>query len=124
MAHDPNDRDMAGLDRLLADARDDAPPTDLMARVLSDAAQVQAGARAAPLADGPVRGGWLAGLLGAVGGWPALSGVVAAGITGVSLGFYAPDLVDSLSGGQIWSLSGGAGVTPDIGSLWAEAEDV
>lgn len=59
-----------------------------------------------------------------MGGWPAVSGVTLAGVTGLVLGFYAPDMIDTLSGGQIWSLSGEVGATPDIGTLWAEAGDV
>lgn len=120
MAHDPQDRSMTDIDGLLRAARSDAPPADLAARVLADAARVRRGPSARPR----IARGWLARLSDAVGGWPAMSGVAVAGIAGVSLGFFAPDLVDRLSGGQIWSLGGGAGVTPDIGMLWAEAEDV
>jgi hypothetical protein len=50
--------------------------------------------------------------------------VTAAGVAGLVLGFWAPDLVDSLSGGQIWLLTGGGGTMPEIGMLWAEAGDV
>jgi hypothetical protein len=111
------------LDRIFAHARAQQPGPELAARVLADAAAVQT-ARAAPPAPTPRRGGWFAGALGAIGGWPGLSGVTAAGVLGLSIGLYAPDLVDTVSGGQIWSLTGGLSVTPDIGSLGVEVGDV
>lgn len=129
MVTEPNDK---MLEALFADARDGTNPSDdLMARVLSDAASVQAdlayAAQSRPVS--PARGGaagsgWFAGLLNALGGWPGFSGVTLAGITGLVLGFYAPDMIDTLSGGQIWSLTGEVGATPDIGTLWTEAGDV
>lgn len=120
MAIDPKE-DL--LDGLLSDARQDGPSPDLMARVAADAAQVQAQAEAGSQRSKPARG-WFQTALGAIGGWPGLSGVTAAGVMGIALGFYAPDMIDTLSGGQLWTLTGGAGATPDIGTLWAEVGDV
>jgi hypothetical protein len=120
MATEPEDERM---DALFAAARGaERPGDDLVARVLADAAAVQA--EAAPKPVTPPRGGRLSGLLSALGGWPGLSGVTAAGIAGLALGFWAPDVVDSLSGGQLWLISGGAGTMPEIGMLWVEAGDV
>lgn len=123
MANDPQD---TGLDRLLAEARQDQPGADLMARVLADAARVQAGGAAQPATASKARRGitWWRPLINAVGGWPGVSGVTAAGVVGLAVGLYAPDLVDTLSGGQLWTLTGGSGATPDIGTLWAETGDV
>jgi hypothetical protein len=118
-----NDPERDDLDTLFAAARDDMPSADLQARVLDEAAAVQA-AQALPRPASPRGGGLLASLAAALGGWPGLSGVTAAGVIGLGLGFYAPDLVDSLSAGQVWSVGGGAGVTPDIGGLWTEIGDV
>jgi hypothetical protein len=53
-----------------------------------------------------------------------VSGVTLAGVAGLALGLAAPDMVDSWSGGQIWTLTGGTGAVPEIGALWAEAGDV
>jgi hypothetical protein len=39
------------------------------------------------------------------------------------VGFWSPDVVDVLSGGQIWSLSGG-GSSPDLVELALETGDV
>jgi hypothetical protein len=50
--------------------------------------------------------------------------VTAAGLVGLALGFWAPEAIDSLSGGQLWLISGGAGTMPEIGMLWVEAGDV
>lgn len=123
MATEP---DNARLEALFAAARGaERPGDDLVARVLADAAAVQAGAAAPAAPPAPaVRGGLWSGILSALGGWPGVSGVTAAGVAGLMLGFWAPDVVDSLSGGQLWLLSGGGGTMPEIGLLWAEAGDV
>lgn len=118
------DRDDMDLDTLLRAARrSEIPGDDLVARVLADAASVQAD-RATSMATStapgaPVqRGGWFSGVVQAIGGWPAVSGMTAAALTGLAVGFGAPDLVDSWSGGHIWTLSGGGGTVPEIGALW------
>ena len=93
------------LDGLFAAARDTAPvPTgDLMARVMADAeAQVAAQATPAPVA----RPGLWAGLLAAIGGWPAAAGLATAAVTGVMVGFYTPDTLDDLTGGYIGAALG------------------
>jgi len=120
MVHEKRDDD---LDTLFAVARDDMPSAALQARVVEDALAVQAGQTRANT-HFVSRAGWMAALARSLGGWPALSGVTAAGVLGLGLGFYAPDLVDSLSGGAIWSLSGNVAATPDIGGLWTEIGDV
>ena len=113
-----------GLEAVFAAARGaERPGDDLVARVMADAAAVQAEASAAPPAPTSAGGVW-SGVLSALGGWPGLSGVTAAGVAGLVLGFWAPDVVDSLSGGQLWLISGGAGTMPELGMLWAEAGDV
>lgn len=113
---DDTGRDDAALDAVLAAARDaTVPRDDLVARVLADAASVQAKHRPAPA---PRRSGWLQGFVAGMGGWRAVSGVTLAGVAGLAMGFAAPDLVDAWTGGQIWALSGGAGTMPEIGALW------
>lgn len=102
-------------------------PDALMARVLADAARVQATRPAPPpqpAVAAPRHDGLLAGLRQVFGGWPALSGVTLAGVTGLALGLLAPDLVDGLSGGQIGIWSGATGTLPEIGLLWAEGDNV
>ncbi|AHM02506.1 hypothetical protein roselon_00039 [Roseibacterium elongatum DSM 19469] len=117
------------LDRILAQARGTTPSDDLVARVLADAARVQEDAAAqvqpsaAPTAPRGrrFRPAWVS----AIGGWGGVSGVTLAGVVGLVIGFAMPDTIDVLSGGQIWSLSGGGGVTPDLSSLaWEEGGDV
>lgn len=123
MTTEPNDEQ---LDQLLRSARDAVPVSaTLEARVMADAAMVQATMRAAPAARGARTGlGWLAEIRGALGGWPGLSGVTLAGIAGLALGIFAPDLIDGLSGGQIGLWSGDLGTLPEIGLLWEEGGDV
>jgi hypothetical protein len=115
----------ADLDALFAGARQVTPTDDLVARVLADARRVQDDAAPAP-APAPRRSGmfgrppsWIA----ALGGWGGLGGVTAAGIVGLAVGFWSPDMVDVLSGGQFWSLSGG-GFSPDLAELALESGDV
>jgi len=104
------------------------PPDHLVARVLADAARVQAEQVAAAEIRPPVARGRLRGIVEALGGWRAVSGLTLAGATGLAVGFAAPDLVDSWSGGQLWMLSGGGGTMPEIGALagatWEEFGDV
>jgi hypothetical protein len=117
------DRDDDALDQVLRGARAGEPVGDaLLARVLADAAMVQAEMTAPRPAQ--ARGGWFAGLSSALGGWPALSGVTLAGFVGLAIGFLAPDVVDGLSGGQIGIWFGEPGTLPEIGLLWEEAGDV
>lgn len=123
MTHEP---EKDGLDALFAQAREDGPGPDLMARVVADAASVQAevAESAAPGMAGP-RGTWLAGMLGALGGWSAVSGITAAGVMGLAVGLYAPDTVSGLLENDTLSLGIGAyDFTPDVGDLWTEDGDV
>ncbi|WP_375551893.1 hypothetical protein [Rhodophyticola porphyridii] len=108
--------DKDDLTALFADARQGARPrADLTARVLADAASVQPGNIAAPR-PGP---GWFARMRGAVGGWPGLSGLAVAGVTGLMIGVYATESVDMLLNGQLTELTGGdsAGLMPGIDFL-------
>lgn len=98
--------DDAGLEAFFAAARAEAPaPSEgLMARIVADA-EAEIAARAAATAR-PVRRprpGLLAVALGALGGWPAVAGMVTATVAGVWFGFAAPDEVNALAGGLLWS---------------------
>lgn len=86
------------LDEFLAGFRDvEAPSEALMARVLADAASVQAELQA-PVR--PARRGW-GGWLSGIGGWRGAGGLVAATVTGLTIGVYAPDRVDALLNGSL-----------------------
>lgn len=90
------------LDDLFAEARGaEIPGDDLVARVLADAAAVQAGPAAVPVASG---GGWMAGWLSGIGGWFGAGGLAAATLAGLLIGVYAPDSVDAALGGQLSEL--------------------
>jgi hypothetical protein len=88
------------LEALFATGRSrPVPPSEaLLARVMDDA-MAEAGARAG-LGAGPVRGqdrrGRLAALLAVIGGWPAMGGLVAAGLVGVWIGYAAPGGLDTV----------------------------
>ncbi|GAA5070836.1 hypothetical protein N0B44_12815 [Roseibacterium beibuensis] len=128
------------LDRMLAEARGARPSSDLMARVLADAAAIQSEIAPTQAMSGGTQGAGVdqAGLTGrrrsrsfrpawvaALGGWGGVSGVTLAGVVGLAIGFAIPDTIDTLSGGQIWTLSGGAGLTPDLTTLaWEDGGDV
>jgi hypothetical protein len=88
---------MDDLDDLLAGAkaRSAMPSEALMARVLADAAQVQAGFVAAR----PVvaRAGWFARLAGVFGGVGSLAGVGTAAVVGLFFGFVQPDGIGAVA---------------------------
>lgn len=92
-----DDRD--DLIDLLGSARDaEAPSEALMARVLADAAAVQTALQAPrPAQARGSRVGWLS----SIGGWRGAGGLVAATVTGLMIGVYAPDSIDALLSGQL-----------------------
>ena len=117
----------AALDALLAEAGSDMPDDALMARVLADAAAVQTQTQVVtPAPRVARRGNWLTAMVDMVGGWGALGGVTAAGVTGLAVGLYAPHTVGVWIGsdtlGQEASLS--YDLSPDISALWLEDDDV
>lgn len=87
-----SDRTTHDLDRLLADARarPAAPAPELTARVLADAALVQAELRRRPATPAARPAGPWRQLAEALGGWPGLGGLAMAGAAGVWLGFAPP----------------------------------
>ena len=91
-----------------------APSEALLARVMADAAReqaAQAAARARSVRGSPA--GWR-GVVAALGGWPAMGSLAAAGIAGVWLGFAQPDAV------PVWSTD--TAETQDT-ALWYGAEE-
>lgn len=84
------DKDDAFLDKMFAAARaaDADVPDHLLDRVLADAALV-------PVAV--VRETFWAGLVAAIGGWPALGGVAMAGLIGVWVGFMPPAQIETFA---------------------------
>ena len=94
-----SDRDLKALDDLFAQATDTQPdvPDALMAAVLRDAVDVQRSMRSAP-----PKGLW-ATLLEVIGGWPAVSGLAAAGITGLWIGVAPPVSLETAAAGLIGS---------------------
>ncbi len=92
MAKQPlNDTD---LERLFSAARYHraAPSSDLMARILANA-----NVDVVPVVAAPRTGFW-ATVLGSIGGWPAAAGLATAAVTGLAVGFDAPETLDTLSG--------------------------
>ncbi|HHS94495.1 MAG TPA: dihydroorotate dehydrogenase [Rhodobacterales bacterium] len=98
----------AELEVFFAAARAEAPAIgpNLAARIMADA-QAELAARAAgaqsSLGQGRRRGGFVEALRAAFGGWPALAGMVTATLASVWFGFAAPDQVNTLAGGLLWS---------------------
>lgn len=112
----------AALDALFDAARAPAAPSDaLLARVLADAAAVQA--EIAPQAPGPshdpaagpeLTGSVWAEIRAGLGGWLGLGGLAAAGLAGLTLGVALPGELDALAGGQISAALGAADLTAAI----------
>ncbi|MBK5932575.1 hypothetical protein C8N32_11141 [Rhodovulum imhoffii] len=88
MTKKPERPEDVALEPFFSDARAAAPrPSgDLIARVMSDAQ----GGRPVRGLDTARRGGLLERLTAALGGWPALGGMAAAGMAGVWIGYAFP----------------------------------
>lgn len=116
----------AELDRLLAElGRTPTPvPDALMARVLDDAAAVQAARAAQPAVERlarPARASWWQRLTEAVGGRGVLAGLGSVAVAGLMLGFVQPaplaDVTDAVWG-QTVDVS--VELLPAADDLWAE----
>ncbi|PRY24911.1 hypothetical protein CLV78_10284 [Aliiruegeria haliotis] len=77
---------------------DGDPSADLMARVLADAYEEQPAPGPAVTAPAKApRRGWLSGAIEAMGGWPAMTGLAAATMAGVWIGYSPPLALETLS---------------------------
>ncbi len=96
-----NDDDLEPFFRAAKDAVAE-PGTDLMDRILQDAAAVQAGfVETAPApASVPGPGLW-AGILDSLGGWRGVSALTACAFVGLWIGFAAPGTIRDLSAGLV-----------------------
>lgn len=110
------DRDDTALAALFAAARAEtpAPGSDLMARVLADALEAQAGFAPGrggipvPLSSPvPAQSRWRQ-LVAALGGWPALGGLAMAGLAGLWIGVSPPQALVGLP------LTGVSGAAADL----------
>lgn len=105
--------DDPGLEAFFAAARRERaePSAALMARILADA-ETEIAARG-PAVRQPERtrrrGGLIAAVVAAIGGWPAVAGMVTATVAGAWFGFAAPDRINTLAGGLL--LTEGAAAT-------------
>jgi hypothetical protein len=100
---EPNKDDIA-LDAFFAAARSDksVPGDALMARILADAGQVQ-GRPATPAGaptPAPVSTGWRS-ILAAIGGWPAMGGMVMATMAGLWIGISPPSSLTTFASGLL-----------------------
>lgn len=97
------DRDDPFLEDLLAEARGlrPVPSPELMARILADAEAARPAPTPAAAPPVPRRPGRLAALAAALGGWPALGGLVASVILGVGLGVAQPAGLSGLAA-AVW----------------------
>ena len=78
-----------------AKAADPVPKSDLMARVMADAASVQARFNAPPVVAPQARRSLFAGFAEMIGGWAGASALTACVCVGLLYGFTAPDTVRS-----------------------------
>ena len=108
---DRDDLTNQDLDRLLAEARGLVlePSSDLMARILADAAREMPRRAATHLPQTRAWGGWRDWFV-ALGGWPAAGGLVAATAVGVWIGAAAAAGLSDLAAG-VW----GEGVSVALG---------
>lgn len=85
--------DQENLDTLFAELRHEeaSPPEALFSRVLADASALQPTPVIAPVQHQNV----LQKIADAIGGWPAISGVAAAGVAGLWVGLAPPASIDA-----------------------------
>jgi len=119
-----DDKDDKILDDMFQAARSEMPEPsdDLMARVIAEADQVAeawAQAEAVPVVTS---GGWFRSLLDAVGGWPAASGIVTAGMVGLVVGVSPPQTLSDFAEGYIYGTSDSYLVDPYDGFGFAADE--
>lgn len=127
MTHEQDDD---ALEALFAEAREEVPSQALQARVMADAEAVQQSLRAVHAGPTPAPSeGWLTRivgeLIGGLGGWSAVSGITAAGVVGLGIGLYAPDMVSGWIENDSLSLGIGTfDVAPDVSGLLIGDDDV
>jgi len=92
---DRMDRDLAGLFDAARRAAPEPSP-DLLARVLADAQAVQAEQAAPTPARSPSRVTRWRQFVDTLGGWPAMAGLVSAGVAGLWLGINPPEVLSAL----------------------------
>lgn len=87
------DQNQTEIDDLLADVASAKPPvlSDLMARVLIDARQVQ------PQSVAVTEQGLWAAILDMIGGWPAVGGLAMAGVAGLWIGVAPPTGLENMA---------------------------
>jgi len=114
------DISVEAVESFFAAAKDSelAPSTDLMARVLADAEALQPVVAAV---SAPKQNAW-AGFMDMIGGWPALSGVAAAGVAGIWLGVAPPTSLEQLTSDMLGT-STSVSLLSDIGGLVGETID-
>ena len=95
------DRELRDLEAFFEAALDAEPdPSEaLMAKIMADADAV-ADSWAEDIQ--PARGGLIRGFLDAIGGWPAASGIVTAGLVGVVVGFSPPAMLSEITDGCLY----------------------
>ncbi len=99
----------AELEGVFAVARDVPPAAseDFMARILADAmAEMPRAPTVAATRPAKAEGGWIANLLGMIGGWPAAAGLAVATVSGLMIGIGTPDTLDQWTGGYLTSSLG------------------
>ena len=109
------------LDDLFAEMRMEkvSPSEALMSRVLADAEALQPSV--APVSRKRSKNVW-GDFMELIGGWPALSGVAAAGVTGIWLGFAPPSGVDQLTA-DFFGETATVSLLDDFGGMLGEAAD-
>ena len=91
-----------------------APSEALLERVLAEAQAQQAPRAQTPARPAAARGAW-AGLLAALGGWPAVTALAAVAVAGIWLGYASPGELDGLTA-ALWPGQGGYDVVDMIPS--------
>jgi len=115
------DPKMSELEDFFAASKDAelTPSKELMARVLADASALQPEASGLPLTS--KSSAW-SGFMDLIGGWPALSGVAAAGVAGIWLGVAPPTSLEQLTS-EVMGTSTSVSLLSDFGGLVGDVTD-
>lgn len=90
------------------------PSQELMARIMADAEANMP--PAAPVVQAAPKAGLFAGLLAAIGGWPAMAGLATATVAGIWIGYAQPTSLTVLAGG-VWPAQTGYDVVDFVPSF-------
>lgn len=97
------------------------PSEQLLTRIMADAEAELAGAREVGRRARPRWRAPVASIIAALGGWPAMAGMVTATLAGIWIGFSQPATLETVTGGLMGSSGGVVATDQDLDALLPSA---